>query len=280
MTASEWFTFVRTYGKYVLRDILPSESRMEIIYDMMDILKELASYTVHDQLYIKLEKLLTKCLTNWEKEMPLTEQDIVIHLLIHMIPQMKNYGPCRGYWMFPYERFFKFACDNIHATTRIEANLFENWLTKLSFNFIDLTDEILAENRFIDAIRWPLRETALKLKNSKWDYFIIDEEELRFALACSTNDYNSWEENMEEKYANYAEQTKTQKKKTEDRTTWMLNQKNDGQFTDEEELYVELPTQARKQQAATPSHVLVQLFAHSLFCFFFLLYVQFNLRLL
>jgi len=66
---------------------------------------------------------IVEVLTMLEKEMPTSFFDIQVHLLVHLVDEVKLVGVVSSRWMFFVERYMKTLKDFVHQRAQLEASM-------------------------------------------------------------------------------------------------------------------------------------------------------------
>ena len=95
----------------LLQDILPVALRASHATEAIDLLSNLCSFfkyvcsttlDVYELEHVQLRLILTLC--ELEKEFPPTFFMVMVHLIIHLVDEVKLGGPVHYRWMYPIER--------------------------------------------------------------------------------------------------------------------------------------------------------------------------------
>lgn len=139
MTAHHWLKFVQVYGKYLfleyfgrsdnelrggvvgahpdtpdgrtnttlaLQNPNPLNPALQPLCQILDILELCFRSHATRQVKIDTARKIRECAATYEERMPAIEQAIITHLLFfHMPATIKRWGPARGFWCFPFERY-------------------------------------------------------------------------------------------------------------------------------------------------------------------------------
>jgi len=105
MTTHHWLNFIKVYGKYLLQQVYDGEP-LRVLCELLDFVKR----CIRSELVAGATDVLVKRAERFAKDFdqyfPACEQSIVLHCLLFHIPSTLDYwGPARGYWCFPYERY-------------------------------------------------------------------------------------------------------------------------------------------------------------------------------
>ena len=63
---------------------------------------------------------------------------ISFHYLLHVIDSIEDFGPCRGFWQFPMERFCGMLIPLVSSRKLPYVNLFNNVLMQERFKYLQL----------------------------------------------------------------------------------------------------------------------------------------------
>ena len=75
-------------------------------------------------------------MTLLEKEMPTSFFDIQVHLLVHLLDEVKVTSVVSSRWMFFVEIYMKTLKDFVHQRAQPEASMAEGWLVYESMHYI------------------------------------------------------------------------------------------------------------------------------------------------
>ncbi|CAL8163867.1 unnamed protein product [Prunus armeniaca] len=86
----------------------------------------------------KLDKLeedvvVTLCLL--EKYFPPSFFDIMVHLVVHLVREVRLCGPVYFRWMYPFERYMKVLKGYVHNRTRLEGCIAERYIAEEAVEF-------------------------------------------------------------------------------------------------------------------------------------------------
>ena len=103
---------LKSHDNHVLmQDILPVALRASHATEVIDLLSDLCSFfkyvcsptlDVNELEHIQSRLILTLC--ELEKEFPPTFFTVMVHLIIHLVDEVKLGGPVHYRWMYPIER--------------------------------------------------------------------------------------------------------------------------------------------------------------------------------
>uniref|UniRef100_A0A803PCS7 Transposase n=1 Tax=Cannabis sativa TaxID=3483 RepID=A0A803PCS7_CANSA len=83
----------------------------------------------------KLQDEIGKTLCMFEKYFPPTFFDIMIHLTVHLVREVKLCGPVYLRWMYPFERYMKILKGYVRNRYRPEASIVESYIAEESVEF-------------------------------------------------------------------------------------------------------------------------------------------------
>ena len=82
---------------------------------------------------LQSELVMTLCML--EKYFPPAFFDIMIHLTVHLVHEVKLYGPVHLRWMYPFERYIKVLKGYVKNRNRLEGCIVENYIAEESIEF-------------------------------------------------------------------------------------------------------------------------------------------------
>ncbi|XP_062103264.1 uncharacterized protein LOC133814298 [Humulus lupulus] len=83
----------------------------------------------------KLQDEIGKTLCMFERYFPPTFFDIMIHLTVHLVQEVKLCGPVYLRWMYPFERYMKILKGYVRNRYRPEASIVESYIAEESVEF-------------------------------------------------------------------------------------------------------------------------------------------------
>ena len=164
MTASNWLYFCRCYGKYFLRSAYVSrnntdsstQQRFSIICNLFDIFNLMTAHVFTPSMITYLDRKINQFLLDWYTYAPVSEHDIVFHIMKHVPIQIERYGPVHSYWMFTYESFFKHLGALMKLVSNPEANLMLVWVHSFAVNVNESKDYFdNINNIYVDHLDFP-----------------------------------------------------------------------------------------------------------------------------
>jgi hypothetical protein len=143
MTAYNWLCFVRVYGKYFLRYLFDLKNKQallqyKLLCDFVDIFRIICRHEISTDEINELRHKIQSSMREFERLVPTTEHDIIIHLLHHIPDQLERYGPTRTWWMFHVERFFGWCSRAIHTHNNFEATLMNTYRMNFCVSIKDI----------------------------------------------------------------------------------------------------------------------------------------------
>lgn len=113
--------------KYCLRDMLSEQCR-KTLFSVLDCLAALCAECHSLDDLDQIEGQLNIALASLEKDFPLTLQNITTHILHHIVPGIRRYGPVDGTWMYVFERFNSWICKRALNMRYPEATVMETFV--------------------------------------------------------------------------------------------------------------------------------------------------------
>lgn len=112
---------------YCLRNTLGQKER-QTLFDLLDCLRDVCAPCHADDELDALEQRLNRALALLERDFPLHLQNITTHLLHHIVPGIRKYGPIYATWMFVFERFNSWICRRALNMRFPEVSAIETYL--------------------------------------------------------------------------------------------------------------------------------------------------------
>jgi hypothetical protein len=106
MAAYQWINFVKGYGQYLIKQCgLPLEQE-RFACDLLAILQMCLASRFKPETHLALLKAkIRKWAGQLNTNFPDKQKTVMLHsVMFHMVDTMRLWGPCRGYWNFPFER--------------------------------------------------------------------------------------------------------------------------------------------------------------------------------
>ena len=113
--------------KYCLRGMLSHDCR-KTLFSLLDSLSVLCAECHSLDDLEEVENQLNLALVALEKFFPLALQNITTHLLKHIVPGIRKYGPVYGTWMYVFERFNSWICKRSLNMRYPEATVMETFI--------------------------------------------------------------------------------------------------------------------------------------------------------
>ena len=98
LSAFNQLNFIRVFGAYLLRNLIED--------DLLQLLQNLTYHETTLHHAKQCERTALSLAKRMETLFPITERDIIMHLIVHLPQQMASYGPARSYWTFATERYW------------------------------------------------------------------------------------------------------------------------------------------------------------------------------
>jgi len=109
VTSYQLLCMFRVWGLYVLRNLGLDKAAFQTVLCLFSCIQRMTYHSLTQQHIDQLLADTLKLMKMIETHMPLSERDIIVHLMCHIPAQLSNYGPARGFWCFGTERFFNHA---------------------------------------------------------------------------------------------------------------------------------------------------------------------------
>ena len=139
--------------KYVLMDCWNSKSMKVLkkqLFNFLDILKSLLSMVLPDdsKLMDVLHMKLITSLSTLEGLLPRSTFSIQFHQLVHAVVALRRWGPAKGYWMYPIERYLGELARSKTSQKSPEASIINSHKQKVSTYLLgcDVKDKHLLPN--------------------------------------------------------------------------------------------------------------------------------------
>ena len=105
----------------------------------------------------QLQRDIAETLVRLEMHFPLTYFDISLHLLIHLVDQIRALGPMYLHQMFPFKRLIKVFRSYVRNRFRPEGGMVEGWSTEQAIEFytyyLDIKRVRVTESRHVGRLR-------------------------------------------------------------------------------------------------------------------------------
>ena len=100
---------------------------------------------------------------------------ISFHYLLHIGDCIENFGPCRGFWQFPMERFCGMLIPLVNSRKLPYVNLINNVLLQERFKYLQLLpiyNEKVFSNFKEKEKKWPLhRVNSSNIYNHQYEFY-------------------------------------------------------------------------------------------------------------
>lgn len=131
-----------------IRGILPKHVRF-VITKLCSFFNAICSKVIDPNLLDKLQVDIVVTLCQFEMYFPVSFFDIMVHLVIHLVREVKLLGPLYLHHMYPFERFLCILKGYVKSRYRPEGSIIETYTVEEA---IELCTEYLAS---VDSIRIP-----------------------------------------------------------------------------------------------------------------------------
>ena len=140
----DWQNFIKCTGAYLLHGLVPGEEEYKLIKRLLGCLETEYNNTVvrsNNQALAELTEL-QQTSADFERFAPKTELVMMVHELSHFPKFRLLWGPGRGFWMYPYERFVGKIAWMVTNRRDLEVNLVRRYalsqfIKALPFDMVD-----------------------------------------------------------------------------------------------------------------------------------------------
>lgn len=142
MKSSEWRVLISSgILKYCIRGLL-GELQRKTLFELCDVLALLTSDVISVSNMDSIEYRLHRVLSLMERDFPVSLHVITFHLLHHLPMFVGRFGPVRGFWMYPMERFNSWITRRILNRRYPEATILQTYrIFELTF-FLQLSKQL------------------------------------------------------------------------------------------------------------------------------------------
>ncbi|XP_021853263.2 uncharacterized protein [Spinacia oleracea] len=127
---------LKSHDNHVLmQDILPIALRasnatkvIDLLEELSDFFKNICSTTIHSDDLDTIQSKLVLTLCKLEKAFLPIFFTIMVHLLIHLVDEVKLGGPVQYRWMYPIERYLAFLKSHVSNKAQPEGSIAEGYL--------------------------------------------------------------------------------------------------------------------------------------------------------
>jgi hypothetical protein len=117
-----------------VRDVLNPEVRRAIV-KVNRVFRRICDKKINLQDKATYVEDVAVALSMLEKEFPPTFEDVMTHLLIHLVEELFICGPVHSRWMYPMERYMKTLKDFVHTYARPEGSMAEGYAMEDTLGF-------------------------------------------------------------------------------------------------------------------------------------------------
>lgn len=127
--------------KFCLRGMLGQKQR-KTLYQLFDILTQICAEDIDINSIDGLEQQVHRTLALLERDLPVSMQVIVFHLLHHLPMFLKQFGPVYTFWMYPYERFNSWITRRVLNRRYPEATVVETYRLTEWANYMEISHQL------------------------------------------------------------------------------------------------------------------------------------------
>ncbi|KAL3627054.1 hypothetical protein CASFOL_028417 [Castilleja foliolosa] len=117
-----------------IRGILPKKVR-NTISRLCFFFTAICSKVIDPRVLDDLEKEAAIILCQLEMYFPPAFFDIIVHLIVHLVSEIRECGPVHLRWMYPFERYMKILKGYVKNTYRPEASIVERYVAEEAIEF-------------------------------------------------------------------------------------------------------------------------------------------------
>ena len=117
-----------------MRDILPNKVRLAITC-LCFFFNAICSKVLDPVMLDEVENEGVIILCQLEMYFPPTFFDIMVHLIVHLVREIKCYGPIYLWWMYPVERYMKILKGYIKNLHHPEASIVKRYIVEEAIEF-------------------------------------------------------------------------------------------------------------------------------------------------
>ncbi|CAN1792090.1 hypothetical protein LINPERHAP1_LOCUS19539 [Linum perenne] len=150
----------------LIRKLLPKHVRVPLI-QLCSFFKDLCSKTGNIDNLNRLEGQISLTLCHLERIFPPSFFDIMVHLTVHLVSEVKLGGPVQGRWMYPVERFLSTLKSYVGNKAQPEGSITEGYLAEECLTFC---------SRYLKGVETRLNRTSRNEDNHTYEDGVVNEE--------------------------------------------------------------------------------------------------------
>lgn len=155
LTAHHCVNFAKVYGKYVLSQKYQGDA-LETLCQILDLLRLCLSSTLTPDVLSRVRVSARQVATLFSRFLPDTEKAIIFHLFVFHVPDtLAEWGPCRGYWCFPYERMIGWLARAATQPNQPELTIIRRYMQSVD-TFRNIFSRRTQEEELLDRGEHPL----------------------------------------------------------------------------------------------------------------------------
>lgn len=124
----------RAYDAVALSGLLPENVRLAIV-KVCAFLNAISQKVINPESLSGLQNDVVQCLINFELLFPPSFFNIMTHLLVHIVKEIRILGPVFVHNMFPFERFMGVLKKYVHNRARTEGSISKGYGTEEVIEF-------------------------------------------------------------------------------------------------------------------------------------------------
>lgn len=104
LNAGDFIDFVEKDLIFAMKNFLP-DAQFEATCKLVRVFRLLLRFEIRRDELQALRNAIRDALVTWDAVAPYWAKPKILHLLIHLVDDIENFGNVSNFWMFPYERF-------------------------------------------------------------------------------------------------------------------------------------------------------------------------------
>ncbi|CAN1129852.1 hypothetical protein LINPERHAP2_LOCUS5479 [Linum perenne] len=152
----------------MIRRLLPKPISGPLI-QLCSFFKDLCSKTGEIDKLNNLEHQISLTLCQLERIFPPSFFDVMVHLTVHLVSEVKLGGPVQGRWMYPIERFLSTLKSYVGNKAQPEGSITEGYLAEECLTFC---------SRYLKGVETRLNRTPRNEDNNTYGADIVNQEEV------------------------------------------------------------------------------------------------------
>jgi hypothetical protein len=135
MKMHDWHIFVKYLAQFVLNGILPDD-HFEVVCELFECIGKLSSQEFEIGELDLLDERLLAALVAYQDIVPATEHTTIVHVLVHFVETLRDFGPCYSYWMYSVERLLCDLSRLVKDTSSPEREILNNYSERIAVRYL------------------------------------------------------------------------------------------------------------------------------------------------